>query len=68
LESIPKLHSEVITAHLEANDGSVDVKSLAQAVQKSVKPVNNTALPPAYRKKMVRVLTKRALQALGELR
>lgn len=68
LESIPKLHDAEVLAHLEANDRTVDVKMLAQAVQKSVKPVNNTALPPAYRRKMVRVLTKRALKALGELR
>lgn len=68
LESIPKLHEAEVSAHLEANDRTVDVKGLAQAVQKAVKPVNNTALPPAYRRKMVRVLTKRALNALGDLR
>ena len=68
LESIPKLHDAEVSAHLKANDRTVDVKALAQAVQKSVKPVNNTALPPAYRRKMVRVLTKRALTALGDLR
>jgi len=68
LESIPKLHEAEVSAHLEANERTVDIKALAQAVQKSVKPVNNTALPPAYRRKMVRVLTKRALNALGDLR
>jgi hypothetical protein len=33
-------------------------------VQKSVKPVNNTALPPRYRRSMVKTLTKRALRGI----
>lgn len=62
LESIPRLHEEEVVAHLKA--GEVDVGTLAKAIQKSVKPVNNTALPPRYRRSMVKVLTKRALEAL----
>ena len=31
---------------------------------KSIKPVNNTALPPRYRKSMVRVLAKRSLREI----
>jgi hypothetical protein len=42
------------------------VKALAAAVRKSVKPVNNTSLPPRYRKSMVRVLTKRAVEKMIE--
>jgi hypothetical protein len=38
--------------------------ALAKAVHKAVKPVNNTALPPRYRRSMVKTLTKRAVKAL----
>ncbi len=62
LESIPRLHNEEVEAHLA--EGDLDVIKLAAAVQKSVKPVNNTALPPRYRRSMVKTLTKRALMAL----
>ncbi len=64
LESIPRLHDDEIRAHLEA--GELDIHTLAAAVQKSVKPVNNTALPPRYRRSMVKTLTKRALKALTQ--
>ena len=65
LESIPRLHHEEVRAHLDAGD--LDVMTLAKALQKSIKPVNNTALPPRYRRAMVKTLTKRALEGL-ELR
>ena len=65
LESIPRLHHEEVRAHLDAGD--LDAMSLAKALQKSIKPVNNTALPPRYRRAMVKTLTKRALEGL-ELR
>jgi len=61
LESIPRLHAEEVDAH---SGGEFDQLALATAIQKSVKPVNNTALPPRYRRSMVKTLTKRALQAL----
>jgi 4-hydroxybenzoyl-CoA reductase subunit beta len=61
LESIPKVHSEQISQHLKENNGAIDVKTMAVSIQKSVKPVNNTALPPRYRRSMVKTLTKRAL-------
>jgi CO/xanthine dehydrogenase FAD-binding subunit len=67
LESIPRCHPEEVASVLEAGwSGSESVKALSTAVQKSVKPVNNTALPPRYRRSMVRVLTKRAVQGLLE--
>jgi hypothetical protein len=62
LESIPRLHSEEVVKHL--SDGGLRPLDLASTIQKSVKPVNNTALPPRYRRSMVRTLTKRALNAL----
>ncbi|MDP6194115.1 MAG: FAD binding domain-containing protein [Candidatus Poseidonia sp.] len=64
LESIPRLHAEQVENHLEA--GELDPVGLAKTVQKSVKPVNNTALPPRYRRSMVKTLTKRALQGILE--
>ena len=67
LESIPRTHSEQVEEVLKPGWEGVDsVKALSTAVQKSVKPVNNTALPPRYRRSMVRVLTKRAVQGLLE--
>lgn len=62
LESIPRLHSEEVSQHL--SEGGLQPLDLASTIQKSVKPVNNTALPPRYRRSMVRTLTKRALNAL----
>ncbi|MEC7504811.1 MAG: FAD binding domain-containing protein [Candidatus Thermoplasmatota archaeon] len=64
LESIPRLHDEEVEAHLSAGD--LDPVTLAKLVQKSVKPVNNTALPPRYRRAMVKTLTKRALKGILE--
>tara|TARA_B110000467_G_C18012849_1_gene311454 strand:- start:54 stop:530 length:477 start_codon:yes stop_codon:yes gene_type:complete len=64
LESIPKVHSEQISQHLKENNGAIDVKTMAVSIQKSVKPVNNTALPPRYRRAMVKTLTKRALMGI----
>ncbi|MGB0951381.1 MAG: FAD binding domain-containing protein, partial [Poseidonia sp.] len=62
LESIPRLHDEQVEAHLA--EGDLDPIGLAVLVQKSVKPVNNTALPPRYRRSMVKTLTKRALRGI----
>lgn len=64
LESIPRLHAEQVDQHLA--EGDLDPVGLAKTVQKSVKPVNNTALPPRYRRAMVKTLTKRALQGILE--
>ena len=64
LESIPRLHTEQVKEHLAAGD--LDPLALAKIVQKSVKPVNNTALPPRYRRAMVKTLTKRALLGILE--
>jgi CO/xanthine dehydrogenase FAD-binding subunit len=56
------MHDEQVSAVLEEGWNGIDsVKSLSVAIQKSIKPVNNTTLTPRYRKKMVRVLAKRAI-------
>ena len=67
LESIPRCHPEEVAALLEEGWNGMDsVKALASSIRKSVKPVNNTSLPPRYRKSMVRVLTKRAVEKILE--
>ena len=65
LESIPRIHTEEVQKIID--DGWEDdnsVKSLAAAIRKSVKPVNNTALPPNYRRSVVQVLVKRAFSQM----
>jgi len=54
LESIPRRHDEQV----EQAEG--DIQQLAQLIFKAVKPVNNTSLPPRYRRNMIKVLVKRA--------
>lgn len=67
LESIPRCHPDEVASVLETEwDGMNSVKTLAAEIRKSVKPVNNTSLPPRYRKSMVRVLTKRAVEKMLE--
>ena len=62
LESIPRLHSELVEGHIDANNGAIDVALFSDEMYKDIKPVNNTALPPRYRRSMIRTLTKRSLQ------
>ncbi len=56
LESIPRRHDEEVAA------SNGDVKAMADAIFASTKPVNNTALPPRYRRNMIKVLVKRACE------
>jgi CO/xanthine dehydrogenase FAD-binding subunit len=67
LESIPRLHNEEVDAALSNWNGEESVNSLAEAVRKAIKPVNNTHFQPSYRRKMVRVLTQRCLKSLKDL-
>jgi len=64
LESIPRQHDEEVTNHLELNNNSFDINSLASELYDVIKPVNNTALPPRYRRTMIKTLTRRAMKAL----
>jgi hypothetical protein len=59
------LHTDVVDAHADwtETDGR---KRLSKALQKAIKPVNNTALPPRYRRSMVSVLASRALKAITQ--
>ena len=54
LESIPRRHDE------EVSQSNGDISQLSDAVFRVVKPVNNTSLPPRYRRNMIKVLIKRA--------
>jgi len=65
LESIPKIHNEQVSQLAIAWQKGTSLSELSDAVRKSVKPVNNTALPPNYRRSVVRILTKRALKNIG---
>ncbi|MAT48663.1 MAG: hypothetical protein CMA27_02400 [Euryarchaeota archaeon] len=65
LESIPRLHDNITNDAL-INKSTID--EIAIKLRLDVKPVNNTTFPPNYRKKMVEVLCKKALDGLkGEL-
>ena len=66
-ESIPGDHSEMAHDAIEKWSGKDSIRELAEAVRKAVKPVSNTYFPPAYRRKMLRVLTRRALAPLEHL-
>jgi 4-hydroxybenzoyl-CoA reductase subunit beta len=66
LESIPRLHeTEVASVMNQGWEGEKSIISLSEAIQMTVKPVNNTAFPPNYRKKMTKVLCQRALRQMN---
>ena len=56
LESIPRRHDD------EVAESNGDVKAICDAIFRTTKPVNNTALPPRYRRNMIKVLVKRACE------
>jgi 4-hydroxybenzoyl-CoA reductase subunit beta len=66
LESIPSLHAEEAELALENWNGEESILSLSESIRKSVKPVLNTWFPPSYRRKMVKVLTRRACKGMLE--
>ena len=66
LESIPNLHTDETNATVSEWNGEDSINNLAEAIRKSVKPVQNTWYAPSYRRKMVKVLTRRACVGLLE--
>ena len=66
LESIPSLHIEEAQKHWRIGTDWESVSSLSESIRKSVKPVLNTWFPPSYRRKMVKVLTRRACKGILE--
>ena len=45
-------------------NGKESISILSENIRKAVKPVQNTWYTPSYRRKMVKVLTKRACKGL----
>ena len=66
LESIPMLHTKEVDSCLNGWSGTESINELAESIRKSVKPVQNTWFSPSYRRKMVKVLTRRACAGLVE--
>lgn len=66
LESIPGFHTEEAASALVDWRGKESIDELAEAIRKAVKPVQNTWYAPSYRRKMVKVLTRRACAGLLE--
>ncbi len=64
LGSVPSFHQEEAVAVLANWVGEESVEALAESIRKAVNPVLNTWFPPSYRRKMVKVLTKRACRGL----
>jgi len=67
LEAIPGFHSSEADGVLTSWSGESSIDELAEAVRKAVRPVLNTWYPPSYRRKMVKVLTKRASSGMLEV-
>ena len=66
LESIPMLHKNEVSTCLDGWSGEESINDLAESIRKAVKPVQNTWFSPSYRRKMVKVLTRRACAGLLE--
>ncbi len=66
-ESIPGDHSELSMEALSEWNGKESIRALAEGIRKAVKPVSNTYFPPPYRRKMLRVLARRAMSPLLDL-
>ena len=66
-ESIPGDHSDLAKDALVEWIGKESVRALAEDIRKAVKPVSNTYFPPSYRRKLLRVLARRAMAPLENL-
>ncbi len=64
LESIPGYHEDISSELVKDWNGRESIKLLSEQIRKAVKPVQNTWYTPSYRRKMVKVLTKRACKGL----
>jgi 4-hydroxybenzoyl-CoA reductase subunit beta len=67
LESIPGYHDELASNLIDGWNGKASISLLSEQIRKAVKPVQNTWYSTSYRRKMVRVLTKRACEGLLEV-
>ena len=64
LESIPGYHEDLAMELVKNWNGKESINQLSEGIRKAVKPVQNTWFTPSYRRKMVKVLTKRACKEL----
>ena len=64
LESIPGYHEDLSAQLVENWNGKESITALSEQIRRAVKPVQNTWFTPSYRRKMVKVLTKRACKGL----
>ncbi len=64
LESIPGYHENLSSKLVQDWNGKESIATLSEQIRKAVKPVQNTWYTPSYRRKMVKVLTKRACKGL----
>jgi CO/xanthine dehydrogenase FAD-binding subunit len=67
IESIPGFHIEESQKVLENWSGEDSVEELSEAIRNAVNPVLNTWFQPSYRRKMVKVLSRRASEGLLEI-
>ncbi len=61
--TVPELHPDLGGECLGGRLEDEPVESVARALEERVQPMRNTAMSPSYRKKMARVLCRRALRA-----
>jgi len=62
-DSIPRLYPQLAEALVGGMLNEELAEEIGTSLQKQVQPMKNTSMAPAYRKKMARVLCKRALLA-----
>jgi 4-hydroxybenzoyl-CoA reductase subunit beta len=61
--SVPSLHPEIAEILVGGSLEENAIEKASKALQAEVRPMKNTSMSPAYRKKMARVLCRRALLA-----
>ncbi|HWG89517.1 MAG TPA: FAD binding domain-containing protein [Candidatus Thermoplasmatota archaeon] len=66
LEMWPVVMDQAVEPYLGGALTDDVIAKIAHHVEENVRPVKNTSLPPAYRKKMAGVYTKRALRELRD--
>lgn len=59
---IPELHPNLAEPVVGTELGEDEIEAVAEALEAKVQPMKNTSMAPSYRKKMARVLCRRALQ------
>ena len=67
LEMVPKILDELAAPHLGKPWARGWIDELAQKVMENVRPVKNTFFSPEYRKRMTKVLARRALLEVAGL-